>query len=71
MKYFIFKKKEKDQFPFVFEIKEKTFCSDIIRAKRFTFDEAVKFHLDHKEYEIIQETRKYDSIDFKINTSFI
>ena len=66
MKYYIFKKKEKDHYPFVFETNQMTFCSNIIRAKRFTFEEAVKFYLDNKEYEIIEETRTHNSIEFDI-----
>lgn len=67
MKYYIFSKKEKDQHPYLFEINQTKFCSDIEKAKRFTFDEAVKYHLNNKQYMIIQETRSYDSIDFKIS----
>ena len=66
MKYYIFKKKEKSQFPFIFEINQTKFCSNINGAKRFAFEEAVKFYLDNKEYEIIEETRTHNSIEFDI-----
>lgn len=68
---YIFKRKDEKQFPFVVEITSKKFCSNIDDAKRFTFDEAVKYHLDNPNFEIIQETSIYERINFEIETKVL
>lgn len=60
---YIFKRKDEKQFPFVVEITSKKFCSNI--------DDAVKYHLDNPNFEIIQETSIYERINFEIETKVL
>ena len=53
------------------EISPTNTVSHIDKAKRFTFDEAVKYHLDNPQFLIIQETRIYESINFEIDVKAV